>query len=816
MPCKTQLLVLAMIGGWLAGGVNAQAENRKLEKVQVFPSELQLTTDRDRQSLVVQGIYSDGTTRDLTPEAKITLGKPLARLDGATLYPTANGKTEVNVEVAGKKLQVPLSVADAEVHPPISFRLDVMPIFMKSGCNVGSCHGSSRGQDGFRLSLFGFDPAGDYYRLTREMPGRRINLGLPSESLLLEKSIGEVSHSGGERFTSDSELYSTMLEWIEAGAPDDEEGVAVPVSLQVLPQQIVLVGEGATQQITVRATYSDGTDRDVTSQALYMTNRETTANIDDFGLVTAGVRGEAHVFARFATFTVGAEVLVLPDNDKFQWPQVEEFNEIDGFVHDKLQKLHIEPADVCSDEVFLRRAYLDLIGVPPTPEQFYAFMADNSQDKRERLVDELLERPEFVNLWATKWSELLQVVTVNNKRDQKETFAYNRWIREQLAAGRPLDEFVRDLITANGSTFHDAPANFYAFERTPTITAENVAQVFLGMRIQCAQCHNHPFDRWTMDDYYGFSSFFAGILRKNLPDYRERLIYHRSGVATVRHPVSGQQMEPKFLGAETPKIESPDPRVELAEWLTAPDNDAFTENLANIIWAHFFGRGIIDEVDDVRVSNPPSNSQLLSYLGDKLAEYDFDYKKLIRDICVSRSYQLSTKTNETNASDDTNFSHAGIRRLRAEVLLDSISHVTETTDAFGQVERGTKATELPDGRISNYFLQTFGRSTRESVCSCEVSMEPNLSQALHLLNGDTVNNKIRGSAIIRDALAAKQTPEQVLEDLYIRCYTRKPTEKELEALRPVLADASDAAAQREVLEDILWSLMNSKEFVFNH
>lgn len=782
-------------------------------KLNVYPADVHLNTNRDRQSLIVQAVFESGLTEDVTDMAKVTLANPaLAKLEGKTLYPQADGKSELTVSHAGLNVKVPVEVVAAQADQPISFQLDVMPIFMKSGCNMGSCHGAARGKDGFRLSLFGFDPQGDHYRLTREISGRRVNLALPHESLLVEKSAGIVPHTGGKRFDKGSERYNTLIRWLEAGAPNDKTAPPKVVSVDLYPKNAVLNGTDATQRLTVRAKYSDGTDRDVTSLTYFSTNNDNSAEVSPEGIVTAGERGEAFLMARFETHTVGSHFIVLPKDLKFQWPNVPENNYVDTLINNKLKKLRIVPSDLCSDEEFVRRAFLDIVGVLPTVEEYNKFMQNPASNKREQLVDELLNRKEFVELWVMKWAELLQIRTVNNRVSYKSMLRYYNWLQERIQNNVPMDKMVQELLAANGGTFANAATNYYQAEQDTLKTSENVAQVFMGMRIQCAQCHNHPFDRWKMDDYYSFAAFFSQIGRKRGEDPRELIIYNR-GSGEVRHPVGNRVMAPKFLGGAVPDVKGKDRREVMAKWLASPDNPYFATNLANIVWAHFLGRGIIHEVDDVRVSNPAVNPELLDELGQKFTDYNYDFKKLVRDICTSRTYQLSTKTNESNASDNRNFSHAMLRRVRAEMMLDSITQVTDTKNKFQGLPLGARAVQIANGNTSTYFLTTFGRAKRETVCSCEVKVEPNLSQALHLLNGDTVNSKIQQGKLVERELKAGKSPEQVLEELYIRCLTRKPTAKEHSALMAVMAESEDP---KPVLEDVFWALLNSREFLFNH
>jgi hypothetical protein len=787
----------------------------RLGSLTVFPADIDLTGARDRQLVVVQATYDDGITRDVTGEAEIVAGNPaLLRREGNTYWPAADGETMLSVKYGGQEVAVPVKVARAAETPALSFRLDVMPVFMRAGCNTGSCHGAARGKDGFRLSLFGFDPDGDHHRLTREMIGRRINLAVPAESTLLEKATGAVPHTGGKRFEPDSEQYRVLHDWIKAGAPsDDVSTLAKPVALELSPPSAVLDGAGTTQQMTVRARYSDGTDRDVTGLAVFLTNNETSAKVSPDGLITAGERGEAFVMARFETFTVGSQVLVLPKGLQFTYPDEKDVNYIDTFVANKLKKLRIAPSGLCGDEDFVRRAYIDIVGLVPTVEEYQAFMSSTQPDKRAKLIDALLERKEFAEIWVSKWAELLQVRQIPNQISQKGMFLYYNWLVERLQKNMPMDQFVQELLGASGGTFSNPATNFYQTTNDRLLLTENVAQVFMGMRIQCAQCHNHPFDRWTMDDYYSFSAFFAQVGRKQGEDYRETIVFNAGG-GEANHPVGGRVMKPRFLGGIEPAIApGEDRRAVVAKWIGSKDNPFFAKSFVNRVWAHYFGIGIVEQVDDFRVSNPPSNPELLDALAQRFTESKYDLKQLVRDICNSNTYQRSTQRNESNALDEKNFAHANLRRIKAENLLDIISEATNTKDKFQGLPLGARAVQIADGATSTYFLTTFGRATRETVCSCEVKMEPTLSQALHLLNGETVNGKIQEGGVIKSILAEKKFPEERIAELYVRCLARMPTSEELQRLRPLLGAEAN---QEQVLGDIYWALLNSREFLFNH
>ena len=788
-----------------------------LVDVRVVPPDINLSSKQDSQSVIVQAVYSDSTTRDVTAQAQFSLAdKTLARLDKSVVHPVADGKTELTVKFDSKTLTLPVKVEKSAVPLAISFSLDVMPVFTKAGCNTGSCHGSARGKDGFHLSLFGYDHEGDYGKVTRQMMGRRINLALPEESLLLTKATGSVQHTGGKLFEPKDDLYQTIVKWLEAGAPADAKDTAYVTGVEIFPVQAVLEGSGAAQQFTVRAKYSDGSDRDVTKIASFVSNNDVSAKVTKTGLVTADKRGEAFVMARFDAFTVGAQILAIPKESGFTFPQVAEHNYIDTLVHTKLKKIRITPSDTTDDATFLRRVTLDITGLTPSAEDVRAFLADKDAKKREKKVDELLERPEFTELWVMKFAELLQIRTDNNTFQYKSALQYYDWLKDQFARNVPMDQLTQELLTAKGGTFANPAANFYKVETDVLKLSENVAQVFMGMRMQCAQCHNHPFDRWTMNDYYGFAAFFAQVGRKTGEDQRETVVFNR-GNGGVRHPVGNRDIPPKFLGMDggTP-AEGQDRREVMAKWLASPQNPFFAKNLANLVWAHFFGKGIVEPVDDVRISNPPSNPELLDELGKRFTDSNYNFKKLVRDICASRTYQLTPKSNELNAEDTRNFAKGTIRRLRAEVLLDVINQVTVTKDKFRGLPVGSRAVEIVDGRTTSYFLTTFGRADRGTVCSCEVKMEPNLSQALHLLNGDTVNNKIQSGGLVAAMTKEGKTPDQIIEEFYWRSLARPPTQTEQTKLATYFAEAKTPAEKSIVLNDVFWAVLNSKEFIFNH
>ncbi len=777
----------------------------------VYPQQIQLDTARDYQNFIAVVTRDDDVTLDVTETVSWKVAdEKFAKLDGTKVVPVTDGETELICRQGATEIRVPIKVTRSSEKPPVSFEKDIVPIMTRSGCNTGSCHGAARGKDGFMISLFGYDPAGDYKRITREIAVRRINLAVPEESLFLTKSTGEVLHTGGKLFDKGSVYYNTILEWLKAGAPADPEPPPHVTKLEIYPPQAVIEGTGSKQKYISVAHYSDGNTRDVTNLSAWMSNNETSAAIDKSGQVIAGARGEAFVLARFETKTEGRQALVLPKDLNYSAPEIKG-NYIDQLVGKKLNRLRILPSGLCSDEEFLRRITIDITGQLPTEEEYQQFVFDSAPNKRAELIDRLLERKEFSEIWAMKFAELLMIKSTNQV-SYKSAFLYNQWLTDKFARNVPLDEMVRELLTATGGTFSNPATNYYQIERDTLKRAENVAQVFMGIRTQCAQCHNHPLDRWTMNDYYGFAAFFCQVGTKNAEDYREKIIYDRRS-GEVKHKVTGQTMKPQFLGGDQPETAGKDRREVLANWLTAPDNPYFATNVANRVWAHFMGVGIVDPVDDIRVSNPPSNPELFQTLGAKLAEYGFDFKQLVRDICNSNAYQRTAKPNESNKSDTRNYAYGNVRRIPAEMMLDCICQITNTKEKFRGLPVGARAVQIADGRTSTYFLDTFGRASRDTVCACEASTDPSLSQALHLLNGSATSGKITQGKVIDELLNDDAPTEKALDRLYIRCLSRYPTEAERKDL---MASIASAPSPKEGLEDIFWALLNSREFVFNH
>lgn len=786
--------------------------------IRIEPSRVDLHSARDRQSIVVNALLEDGSTQDVTADCKMIMRDPVsgvvvdfAETMHETVVPRRDGSGVLVVEYMGRAEKIEVHVKGASNDPAVSFRNEVLPVLTKAGCNTGKCHGSASGKDGFRLSLYGYDPEGDHFRLTQEWSGRRVQLAKPEACLLVQKATGNVPHTGGQCIEEGTLPFESLVQWLYEGAKGDEEDAVVPVGIEVLPKSALFSKPAGQQKLVVMASYSDGTKRDVTPLTVFLSNNEAAANVEENGLVQAVGPGAAFILARFDKFTQGASIVVRPDVS-FEYPKVQSNGPIDKLVDQRLQFMHLMPSELSSDELFLRRVTIDLIGQLPTESEFQDFVKDRSADKRQKWIDRLLERPEFRDIWVMKWAELLQIRT-NNGVSSKALKLYDQWLREAVHSGETIDKIVKNLLPASGGSLENPATNYYQTETTPQLLAENIAQVFLGTRIQCAQCHNHPFDRWTMDDYYGFSAFFSQVGYKQAEDPRELTIYN-AAEGEMLHPTGNRSVQPKFLGEATPAMEEgKDYRIVLADWLASHGNQAFAKNLSNIIWAHFFGVGIVDPVDDMRVSNPPSNPELLDHLAERLVAHDFEIKDLIREICNSRTYQTSTRRNESNRWDEREFSHQKIRRLRAEMLLDCITQVTKTTNRLPGLPVGSRAVQVADGAAANYFLTTFGRSNRATPCTCEVKTSPTLSQALHLLNGETTGGKVVEGGVVEEMIQAGAKPKDVIQSLYIRCLSRLPNDGELKSALDMLATYPEAKLG---LEDLFWAILNSNEFVFNH
>jgi len=791
-----------------AGVSAAPGEWRSLS---VYPPSIKLSAKSDSQHLAVVATRSDGITQDVTEQVQWAFANAdLVQFADFVVSPKADGTTQVTAQWQGLSATASLEITNSQLERTVSFERDIMPVLTKVGCNTGSCHGAARGKDGFRLSLFGYDPAGDYQRITREIGIRRINLAVPDQSLMLLKATGSVQHTGGKRIELGSKHYKTLLSWLSAGAPVDAVKTPAVTKVDLYPNQAVIEGDAAKQRLIAVATYADGTQRDVWDLASFTTNNERSAAVAYDGQITSGVRGEAFVMARFDTHTVGSQVLALPAKLQYELAG-ENGNYIDGLVAAKLKKLRLPVSGICDDHDFVRRTTVDITGLLPTEEETTAFLSSTAADKRAKWIDTLLERKEFSEIWAMKWADLLMIKSKNDV-SYKAAYLYNNWLTNKIASNTPIDQIVRELLTATGGTFQNPATNFYQVELDRLKMAENVAQIFMGIRTQCAQCHNHPFDRWTMNDYYGFAAFFSQVGRKTSEDYRQLLVFNSFG-GNVTHPVGGAVVPPKFLGGAAPDTNGKDRREVLADWITSTDNPYFAKSVSNRIWAHFTGVGIVNPIDDFRASNPPSNPELLDELANKLEEYKFDTKRLVRDICNSITYQRSCTANGENQQDNRNYSRAAVRRIPSESLLDCISQVTSTKDKFRGLPIGARAVQIADGSTSNYFLTSFGRSQRTTVCASEATTDPSLSQALHLINGSATSGKITQGALLKQWKESGLSKEAIIEKLYLRCLSRQPTESEKGNLIKLIADSPN---EEQGLHDVFWAIINSREFIFNH
>jgi hypothetical protein len=710
---------------------------------------------------------------------------------------------------------------------PVSYRNQVMALLSRSGCNQGTCHGNSAGKGGFKLSLRGQDPDADYLTLTRGMMARRLNPEQPEASLVLAKATASVPHEGGRRFAVDSEPYKLLRAWIAAGARPDEPGTATLQKLVVADRQRFLVQPAIETAIKVQAVFSDGASRDITALTCFESTNPAI-DVSENGIVRSARPGETTILVRYLNQQTAVRLAFVSERPAFAWSRPQPANFIDEHVFARLQKLRVNPSPLASDSMFLRRAYLDLLGLPPSAVQARRFLEDNRADKRARLIDELLERPEFADWWALKWSDLLR--NEEKQLDRKGVKVFHDWIRGSIAANKPLNEFARELIAARGSTYTEPPANYYRALREPDTRAEATAEVFLGLRMQCARCHNHPFDNWSQQDYHRLTAFFVRIKYQIVENSRKDKLDSHEFVGDQlvlmekkgEHldPVTKKPLEPRFLGAATPALGPEDDRLQvLAAWVADPANPFFARAQANRLWYFLFGRGIVDPEDDFRLSNPPVNPELLDALSKDFVEHKFDVKHLIRTIMNSRTYQLSSQPNETNADDVANFSHALIRSLQAESLLDGISQATGVSPAFDGFPPGMRAGQLPGAGTplrgktagdADRFMRLFGKPERLLSCSCERSEDTTLAQALQMLTGKLLNTAIsQPGNRLGEMLKAGNSNGDILDELYLSTVSRLPTRGEKEAL---LARMELAADRRRGLEDVLWALLNSKEF----
>jgi hypothetical protein len=779
----------------------------------VDPPALQFGGPSAGYGLLVHGKTPEGRLVDLTRSARFhSLNPRIAQVtNSGFVCAVADGTCSILVEAAGRKLTVDVTVRDSRLSRRLNFTNDIVPLLSKFGCNSSACHGKAEGQNGFKLSVFGSDPVADYAALTKESRGRRVFPAAPEHSLFLLKASGAIAHGGGVRIRRSTSEYQTLRAWIAAGLPFGDATDPKVVGIRIEPHERSLATL-ASQQLRVIARSSDGRETDVTAHARYQSNNEGLASVSEGGLVVAGqAPGDVAVMASYMDAVDVFQALIPATEPIAHYPELHENNFIDKLVFQKLRKLNLVPSEPANDAEFLRRVCLDLIGTLPTVEETRRFLSDVRPDRRERLVDELMERPEFAEYWALKWADVLRVD--RQALGHKRAYAYYKWIRDSLAANKPLDQFAREMITATGPIAEVGPANFYKVFGRPGETASTLAQVFLGVRIACAECHHHPFDRWSQNDYYGMQAFFTPVRVIGSPTGE---VLKADGSAEATNPRTGEIVLPHVLGTTAPaKVPPGDCRLLLAHWMTAPANPWFARSLANRSWAHFLGRGLVEPVDDMRLTNPPTNQALLDALARFLSDNHYDFHKLIRLITSSRVYQLSSRPNATNKRDEQNYSRAPFKRIEAEVLLDMVCQTTGVGEKFTGVPAGYRAIQLWDSNVPHYFLKLFGRPERVSACACERNNEPSVSQVLHLLNSPEIQAKLshEGGTVAR---LTRQQPEDgaLVEELYLTFFCRVPTAQERAIATAHLG--RDRSRRRQAAEDLAWSMVNSLEFIFNH
>ncbi len=793
----------------------------------VFPATVTLKGLDDSAQLVITGNLAAGKTQDLSGDVKYELADPkLARISSnGRIVPLVNGTTEITVQYGDKVAKLTLKTESCDVDLPINFANQIVPIFTKLGCNGGGCHGKSGGQNGFALSLLGFVPELDYMTLTKENRGRRIFPSAPDSSLLLMKAVGSIAHAGGKRMDEGSDEYKLLRRWIASGTPygSEKDPNGTKITLPPRPRTMTRTNR---QQFTVTAHYSDGTTQDVTQRAQYESNDTEIAVVEGAALVRSlELSGEASVMARYLS-QVAVFRATVPLGVKIPDYQFEERTVVDKFTMKKWQELGIVPSDLSGDEQFMRRVYLDLTGSLPTPKQVGEFVADQDKDKRDKLIDRLLETPEYSYLFANKWADVLRVKRRGLPDRAAGTFAFHGWIRESIAKDKPYDQFVREILAATGDESQAPPTVWYKELQDPQQFVDDTAQVFLGLRIACAQCHHHPYEKWSQDDYWGLAAFFGRVGRKNqqVPgglgnaQAQRQVIFNRptggvtnkrTGAVSPIQPLDGKPME--IAGED-------DPRHKLVDWMAQKDNPFFARAVANRYWSHFFSRGIVDPIDDMRVTNPPTNPELLDALAKELVDSKFSLKHLVKVIVKSRTYQLSSAPNDFNKHDKQSYARFYPRRMSAEVLYDAVAQVTSTPAAFGGLPTDkhapNKAVMLPDESFPSYFLDVFGRPQRISACECERVSEANLAQALHLLNSQEIQDKLTRANARADLLAKDPRPDaEKVDEMFQWVFARRPSAEH----RQVALDHINRHAMNKKVayENLLWALINTKEFVFN-
>lgn len=808
---------------------------RATDELRILPAELNLATPGLDQQVLVE-IFRNGQAEGPAPDSVLlTSDHPeIVRIEGRRLIPVANGSTLVRIAGVPQSTPAKVTVTGMQSTSGWSFRRHIEPVLARQGCSSGACHGALAGKGGFRLSLRGYDPDRDFFTIVQQQQGRRIELLDPTSSLLLTKPTMTVPHRGGLQLQPDSTGYRILAEWIAEGAPGPLADEPALQKLEIIPERVIL-RKGQLQPLLVRAHYADGRTEDVTQFARFSSAAEAVASVDDSGVVQVVGSGEGAVTAWFSSRIVIAAITVpFPNSIAPEvYTTAPQRNLIDQHVLQQLQRLNLAPSPRCSDDVFIRRAFLDTIGTLPNADEVRSFLSNTQPDKRDQLIESLLQRPEFVDYWTYRWSDLL---LLNGTELRPEAIqAWYKWIHDRVAANMPWDQFVREIVTAKGSSLENGATNFFARHQAPEDMAENVSQAFLGLSIGCARCHNHPLEKWTNDQYYAFSNLFARVRAKGWGgDSRsgdgKRTVVNASFGELVQ-PRTGKPQRPAPLDAEPLEFDAPgDRRDYLAAWLTSPDNTLFARSITNRVWKNFFGTGLVEQVDDMRGSNPAVNEQLLAATAAHLVQNNYDLKATMRLILQSETWQRSSQTLPENAGDLRQYSRYFPRRLPAEVLLDAISQVTDVPTEFNQIlypgndrkpttayPRGTRAIQLSDSAVESWFLQTFGRNQRRITCECERSDEPSLVQVLHLSNGDTVNQKLAvpENRIGRWLTDFPDDNSALLNEVFLVCLSRNSSADEASQILPLLDQASPEQ-KREVLEDLVWSIVGSREFLFNH
>ncbi len=822
---------------WAFGAVGGIAQDAplptpaELKAVAVYPEKLALGGDDASAQVVVTGTRTDGRLVDLTHSVKFAIadGKSARVSETGRVLPGANGATELVATYGDKSVRVPLKVEHVGENLPINFANHVVPVFTKLGCNSGGCHGKQSGQNGFRLSLLGFEPDLDYTTLTKESRGRRLFPAAPEQSLFLLKATGAMPHGGGKKLEPASDEYKIVKRWIGAGMPTGTENDPTVTKISVYPESRVLA-RNTQQQFAAFAHYSDGTVVDITRRAQFETNDPEVATVDGAGLVrTLALSGQAAVMARYqghvAVFRATVPLGGKPAEFAFAPKTV-----VDQHTSAKWKELGLVPSELSTDEPFVRRVHLDITGTLPTPKQVRDFLADPAAGKRDKLIDALVETPEYAFYFANKWADVLRVKRRNEPARAAGTFAFHNWIREAIAQDMPYSEFVRSILGATGDETTNPPTVWLKELEKPEQFVDDTAQVFLGQRLACAQCHHHPYEKWSQDDYWGLAAYFGRVGRKEVAkptrdvanaNNAKSLAYYVKSTGAVLNKRSGKPAAMKPLDGEPVMVGTEDdPRVKLVDWMVDAKNPFFARAVANRYWAHFLGRGIVDPLDDMRVTNPPSNPELLDALAKNLVDNKFSLKALVKTIAKSRTYQLSSVPNEFNKTDKQAYARYYPKRLQAEVLLDAVNQITDSPTQFGSLPKDRhapkRAIQLPDEAFTSYFLDVFGRPQRISACECERVSEANLAQALHLLNSDEVQGKIASATGRVTTLTKpddKRPDAEKVEEIFLWAFGRKPS---AEDLRVALAHiAKNEKSKRTAYENIVWALLNTKEFQFN-